>query len=95
MCYSSGCVIVIEYLNDKTQQHLTGHHTEISTIVLSNGGCGLASASHTHKQWKCEIRIWQLDSNKCIKVSDNKSTTCFGCGFITVIIIILCADSAG
>ncbi|XP_019852340.1 PREDICTED: WD repeat-containing protein 90-like [Amphimedon queenslandica] len=67
--YSSGSTIIINNLNTLSNQSmLTGHNTEISTVALSHDGWSLVSASHSHKNWPCEVRIWDIDTHKCTKI---------------------------
>ena len=68
--YSSGSAIIINNLNGLSNQStLTGHNTEISTVALSHDGWSLVSASHAHKNWPCEVRIWDIDTCHCTKVN--------------------------
>ena len=68
LCYSSGCLVVMDSLTSGKQWQLVGHPTEVSTIALQQDGCGLASASPAHSDWSCEVRVWSLEAKKCIKV---------------------------
>ena len=68
LCYSSGCLVVMDSLTSGKQWQLVGHPTEVSTIALQQDGCGLASASPAHSEWSCEVRVWSLETKKCIEV---------------------------
>ena len=45
-----------------------GHSEEVSTLAALGDGKVLASSSHAHNSTPCEIRIWQLPTQKCCKV---------------------------
>ena len=68
LCYSSGCLVVMDSLTSSNQWQLVGHPTEVSTISLQQDGRGLASASPAHVDWSCEVRVWSVESKKCIEV---------------------------
>ena len=60
VCYSSGCVVVVEDSSSQTQEILIGHHTQVTALALQVDGSGLASASCSDEKWKSEIRVWEL-----------------------------------
>ncbi|KAJ8037449.1 WD repeat-containing protein 90 [Holothuria leucospilota] len=66
--YTSGCIIVIEDLNDSSQRHLLGHVEEISFLTLQHDAQILASASGSRGLTGSQICLWDVGSGICRKV---------------------------
>ena len=52
-CVRSGACVVVEDVETRQQQHLLGHKTEITAVLLSRDGALIASASGRHKVCVC------------------------------------------
>ena len=50
--YPVGCTIVIEDMNTKKQEFLTGHTNNVSCLAVSKSGRYLASGQITHMGFK-------------------------------------------
>ncbi|KAM4526174.1 WD repeat-containing protein 90 [Fundulus diaphanus] len=57
--YSSGCVVVVEYLHTGTQRHLQGHSEEISCLAFSNDAQTVASAAGSSRSL---VYIWDVQT---------------------------------
>ncbi|XP_048238655.1 WD repeat-containing protein 90-like isoform X1 [Haliotis rufescens] len=66
--YSSGCVVVMEDLNNGEQKHLMGHVEEISTIALQNDCQMLVSASGSCGLSNSQLCFWDVQQQVCRKV---------------------------
>ncbi|XP_071815143.1 WD repeat-containing protein 90-like isoform X2 [Apostichopus japonicus] len=66
--YTSGCIVVIEDLNDNSQRHLLGHVEEISFLTLQHDGQLLASASGSRGLTGSQICLWDVSSGISTKV---------------------------
>ncbi|XP_041363253.1 WD repeat-containing protein 90-like isoform X2 [Gigantopelta aegis] len=66
--YTSGCIVIIEDLNNGQQKHLQGHTEEISCLTLQNDCQMLASSSGSFGLSESQICIWDLKLFICKKV---------------------------
>lgn len=63
--YSSGCVVVVEYLQTGSQKHLQGHSEEISCLAVTSDAQTVASAAGgTDRSLIC---VWDVQSGTCLK----------------------------
>lgn len=60
--YPVGCTVVVENINSKRQEFLSGHTDSVTCIAISKSGKYLASGQQTHMGFKADIIIWDFDA---------------------------------
>lgn len=59
--YPVGCTVVIENINSKKQEFLSGHTDSVTCIAISKSGKYLASGQQTHMGFKADIILWEFE----------------------------------
>jgi hypothetical protein len=59
MIYAIGCNIVIENLQTRLQEFLTGHNNNVSCIAVSKSGRFIASGQVTYMGFKVFIEVYK------------------------------------
>lgn len=64
LIFSVGCTVVIEDINNKKQEFLSGHSNNVTCIAVSKSGKYIASGQVTYSGFKADVIIWDYEQRK-------------------------------
>jgi len=64
LIYAVGCTVVIQDINSKKQEFLSGHSNNVTCVAVSKSGRYIASGQVTHRGFRADVIIWDFEARR-------------------------------